>query len=239
MGVLPLFGFGSFVFASVVVGVRLLLLAWRTREVPELAIGIALLFGGGFGYLLVMLTAGIRLVGGPLAAAGLLIGAACLAIGASGLVFGMRAIFRPSARWARALAIGLTGVLALSVAGRCLDPMRIPSAPWIYWTTTGTSAVAYGWSAFESLRYASLLRKRARFGLADAWIAQRFLLWGVSASAAVGIHVTSIAGRILHGTSEIPPALLALGSLLGLTAAAGIWLAFFPPRRATALAKLS
>jgi len=67
-------------------------------------------------------------------------------------------------------------------------------------------------------------------GLASADIAQRFLLWGVAGSAAVGIHVCSAANRLLD-PDTIHPALLIVQAVLGLSAAIGIWLACFPPRR--------
>jgi hypothetical protein len=53
------------------------------------------------------------------------------------------------------------------------------------------------------------------------------------------MHVVSMAGRLLYGAAPPPPWLLATASLLGVVAAAGIWLAFFPPRRVRSLVQLS
>lgn len=239
MNALPVIGFGAFVAASFAVGVRLLLLAHRTRQAPELSIGVAFVAGGGFGYLLVMLSMGMQVLSGGAAAAALLAGAACMAIGAVALAIGVRAIFRPGDVLARRWIAILAAALAISLAGRLADPMRVPAAPWIFWTSTLASCFAYTWSAVESLHYAATLRRRVRIGLAEAWIAQRFALWGVAASAAVAIHVVSMYGRAHYGTAATPPSMLALSSLLGLVAAAGIWLAFFPPKRVRTSPQLS
>src|SRR5262245_56617561 len=72
-------GFGAFFVASLVVGVRLLALAARTRRAPELLIGLGVLGIGpvGFGFQVLAL-----FVGDPDAAEALsAIGAAAVAIG--------------------------------------------------------------------------------------------------------------------------------------------------------------
>ncbi|RIL00119.1 MAG: hypothetical protein DCC71_19080 [Proteobacteria bacterium] len=239
MAALHVIGFGAFVIASFAVGARLLLLARRTRQAAELSIGVAFLAGGGAGYLLVMLSTGVRVLSGPAAAAALLAGSACLAIGVVSLAVGVRAIFRPGDVYARRGIALLAAALAVSLLGRCLEPMRMPSAPWIFWTSSLASCAAYAWSAAESIHYAVTLRRRVRIGLAEAWIANRFALWGVSGCAAVAMHAISMFGRAQFGTAPVPPALLAAASLLGVVAAGGIWLAFFPPRRVRSRAQLS
>jgi hypothetical protein len=49
------------------------------------------------------------------------------------------------------------------------------------------------------------------------------------------MHAASAANRFV-ASDGMHPALLATSSVLGLGAAAGIWLAFFPPRRRRAAA---
>ena len=50
-------GFGSFLLASLVVGVRLILLSHRTRQLPELLIGVGVLGIGPLGFGLSMIGA--------------------------------------------------------------------------------------------------------------------------------------------------------------------------------------
>ena len=50
MELLGAIGGVSFILASLVIGLRLLLLARRTRELPEFVIGLALFLMGGLGY---------------------------------------------------------------------------------------------------------------------------------------------------------------------------------------------
>jgi hypothetical protein len=59
LGAVALLGFAAFVAVSLSVGLRLLRLASRTRELPELAIGVAL-FAGGVGYSLFILMFSLR-----------------------------------------------------------------------------------------------------------------------------------------------------------------------------------
>jgi hypothetical protein len=220
-------GFGSFVTASLVVGLRLLALARRTRELPELAIGTALFVGGGLGYALVVAAFALRAFPAPLVPVALVAGSFGTALGAGALALGVQRIFRPGAVWARVLWRGIAAVLALGFAGRMLDPTAVPAADWIFWSSTLASTAAYTWSALESLRWRRLVLRRARLELADPALARRFALWGLAAAAAVGIHLCGMANR-LAGHTGIHPALLAVQSLLGLVAAVGLWLAFFP-----------
>ena len=52
--ILGVIGFGSFLAVSLAVGTRLLLLARRTRRLPELAMGLNFLLAGFIGYALLV-----------------------------------------------------------------------------------------------------------------------------------------------------------------------------------------
>jgi hypothetical protein len=223
VAVLALIGFGAFVLASMVAGVRLLLLARRTRQAPEAALGAALLLGGGVGYLLMVLAHDV--VARPLAPVTLLAANLSLHAGALLLAAGTAHIFRPGDARGHAAVAAIALALAFSYTLRLWDPGTIPAAPAVFWTDTIGSAAAYGWSAFEAGRYAALLRRRLRLGLADAAVARRIALWAAACGAAVAIHVASGANRFLveQGTH---PAVLALSSALGLGAALCLWRAF-------------
>jgi len=230
VGVLAAIGFGSFVLASMVVGVRLLLLARRTRQAPESALGAALLLGGGVGYLLMVLALDLlpRLLAPPaLLAANLSLhaGALCLAIGTAH-------IFRPGDPSGRAAVAAIALVLGFSYTLRLWNAGTIPAPPLVFWTSTIGSAAAYAWSAAEAGRYAARLRRRLRLGLVDPAVVRRIGLWAAACAAAVAIHAASAVNRFLVGQGT-HPLVLAGSSALGLAAAVCLWLAF-PARRAAA-----
>lgn len=231
MEALALLGYGAFVLGSLVVGVRLLRLWLRTREVPELAIAVTLL-AGALSYAL-----GIAALASPLSTllAVLLetVAAFFSHLAAASLALALRLIFRPDARWARVLQIALTFGVALAFSTRLVDPLAFPPPGFVFWPYALTGACVYTWSAVESLHHHRLLRRRARLGLAEPGLARRLLLWGVAGSAAVGIYLTLMVERVLH-PGAIPPWSILLGSALGVVAAVGIWFAFFPSRRARA-----
>jgi hypothetical protein len=233
VAVAALIGFGSFVLASGVAGVRLLALARRTRQGPEAALGAALLLGGGVGYLLMVLA--LDVLPRPLAPPVLLAANVSLHSGALFLAIGTARIFRPEATWARGAALAIGAVLAGSDVLRFRDPGAIPPAAIVFWTSTLGSATAYAWSAAEAGRYWSLLRRRLRLGLVDAAVVRRMGAWAGACAAAVAMHAASAANRFVV-SDGMHPAALAVSSALGLGAAVGLWLAFFPPRaRRTAL----
>lgn len=233
MAAAALIGFGSFVLASGMAGVRLLLLARRTGQGTEAVLGAALLLGGGIGYLLMVLA--LDVLPRPLAPPVLLGANVSLHAGALLLALGTARIFRPEARWARGLVAAIGVVLAGSDTLRFLDPETIPPSSLVFWTSTLGSAAAYAWSAAEAGRYQARLRRRLALGLAEPAIVRRVTAWAGACAAALAMHVASAANRFLV-SEGMHPALLASSSLLGLGAAAGIWLAFFPPGRSRAVA---
>ena len=241
MRALSMLGFGAFVAASVVVGLRLLALARRTRELPELCIGAALLLGGGIAYALVQASLALRPTSIPLALAVARAGVLTAATGSLALLFATWRIFRPGERLGAALfatGAALVAMAALLVFATTPDGERNVSDP-VYWTLTAAASLAYAWSALESLRYHALLRRRERIGLADPELADRFRLWGVAAASAVAIYAVGVVNRVLVPVG-VHPVAMAIQSCVGLVAATSIWLAFFPPaayrRRFTARA---
>jgi hypothetical protein len=225
---LSLLGFASFALVSLWVGGRLLGLALRTRHAPEAAVGTALFCGGGLGYVLAI---GSRMDLLPADWAGdvRLAGAAFIHLGSAALAVGCWRIFRPSERWACALCLAIVGALATSFALRLSDPPGAGlSNPLHFWPMQGLGAATFGWCAFESARYAALLRRRVRLGLAEPEMQERFVLWATSASCAVGVHLCVMANRF-SDPIVVSPALVITTSALGFVTAVTVWLAFFPP----------
>jgi hypothetical protein len=235
LGALAAIGFGSFVLASAIVGLRLLRIAVRTGEASELAIGTALFAGGGIGHGLIVLSFGLHAFPASVMPIAVLIGNAAASAGAIALSFGVWRIFRPADRWPHTAIAAIIALLVLSLFERMRLLTTIPTTPFVFWSFTIASGATYGWSALESLRFHAMLQRRMRLGLADAAMARRFLLWGIAGGAAFVIHVLSMVNRFLDPTTIAPP-LLVVQDGLGVAAAIGIWLAFFPPRRMQSVA---
>jgi hypothetical protein len=228
LGLLTLLGFGAFVGVSFVVGLRLLLVAQRTREVPELSIGGAL-FAGGLGYCFYILTFVVKLFPGAMREAGYIAAIASLDVGVVFLLLGVWRVFRPGERWAAvAFASGVAALVThLFVGVVSYDPSGARGF-FTFWLFNGVAAAGYTWSACECFRYHGLLRKRARLGLADREMVHRFLLWGCAGGAALLLIGLGMLNRFLV-EQGVDPSLMVAQSLLGLVSAVSIWLAFFPP----------
>lgn len=229
MALLQLLGMGAFVVASLALGTKLLGLWRRTRQVPELAIGAAFLLGGGLGYLafFALVVAAGRGADARVLAALLLLGMACTCLGGLAHAVGVASIFRPGVRWTTpaiaAVALWVAGAFVFGIAG---GPERAAQA---FWAAVLGILPLYVWAAAEAFGTAHTLHRRARLGLADPVVAHRMAQWGVSSSMVVAITVSTFAARLVYGP-VMPPWVGALNALLGLVAAAAIWLGFFPPR---------
>ncbi|HTO07785.1 MAG TPA: hypothetical protein VMR86_12105 [Myxococcota bacterium] len=223
--------FPLFVAVSLFLGVRLLMLASRTRRLPEFAIGLNFLLAGALGYSLLIAAESLRVLG-PYAGLGSFAGVTAISIGAFTIALFSQRVFRPESRASRAGLAGLALWLLLGVAGSWPLHVRGESdglGVWLgHWAPNVGMLVAYGWSSFEPSRYAALMRRRAQLGLGDPLVANRMLLWGVGTGAIAGVAGLHLAAQIL-GHYELPPSLLGLVSSLVLVTALTEWLAFFPP----------
>lgn len=227
-------GFAAFFFASLVVGARLLGLAASTRQAPELLIGLAVLGIGpvGFGLQTLAALAGDSSLGEALAATG-----ACAVAGGiwAKLTFNWL-VYRRESR----LALGLALLLATAVAahllaqpllGSFLDAtrdVRLTAARGV------VQALALAWGSAEAFAYWARLRRRARLGLADPVLVNRFWMWATSAGAAGLGTAIGVAASVATGVDPLRlPAILVSSSAHGLVAAVGMWLAFAPPEAYT------
>jgi hypothetical protein len=221
---ISLIGFSAFVVASLVAGGRLLLLARRTRQIPEAALGTALFLGGGIGWALLVF--GLQVLPETVAPTMRILGNLCIHIGGTALAVGTAQMFRPGQLRARAAVALIAAVYAVSFWQRLLDPTALPAPVFVFWTSTLAGAATYGWSATESWRWHARLRRRLTIGLAEADGTRRMGLWAAASAIAVAIHVVTAANRFVR-PEGLHPVALALSSLLGFGAALCLWLAFF------------
>ena len=224
-------GFLAFFVVALVVGVRLLLLARRTRRLPELCIGIGVLGIGpvGFGLFVVAQQLGVA---SPFHR--LLAGTGMLAVAAGvccKFVFNWR-VYHPTSTALRALVFAVVLAHAVTFVYQGLGPgfAAYNELNWSYTLRILLQIGALLWGSAEALHYWGLMRRRTRVGLADPVVTNRFLLWGIGAGAAGMGSLVGTAAQITLGTASYEiPWVLASSSAHGLVAALAIWLAFLPP----------
>jgi len=223
-------GVVAFGGVSLVVGVRLLALAARTRELPELAIGTGFVVGVLLGFVPESLVYSSDLVAEawvlPLVRmAEISIRVCAFAI----LVFTWR-VFRPEARHAVVLVGGIGALLVVSHWAAPYGARFADDPGQVAWSKAAFAArtAPLLWGMAESLRYWRASRRRMALGLADPMLTNRFLLWGIAMGAA-GFLMGSVLIAPLFGLSAAERIWLLLESGFGCVAAAAIWLTFFPP----------
>lgn len=232
MELLGVLGVVAFALACTAVGGRLLWVARRTREAPELAMGLAFIASGAAGFPLLTAAQILGLTAGPTATSHLLmvLGTAFTYTGYVGLAVGCWRIFRPAARWPVApIAAGSLALLAaLAGVTASAGAERLATRDLAFWSGLGVGALTFAWNASESFLLHGQLRRRLALGLADAAVVNRVLLWGVGCVAAFAMTTHGIVVRVLSGP-VVPEGHRVVSSLIGLGAAVAIWLAFFPP----------
>jgi hypothetical protein len=225
-------GFLTFFVVSLVVGVRLLLLWRRTRQLPELLIGIGVLGIGPVGFGVAVAGRLIDESKPDLATAMVAIGALAVAIGAGAkFTFNWR-VYHPESRAVRLIPMVAAPVL-LAVWLTELATGRFahldPTSP-VTLIRTSLQIACLLWGSGEALRYWTLMRRRVRLGLGDPVVANRFLLWGIGAGAAgIGSFIGIAAQLVTGATAGEASWVMVSSSLHGLVAAVALWLAFVPP----------
>ena len=231
MGWLAALGGGAFVLASVVVSARLLALALRTRELPELLVGLNLALSGALGYPVAIYA---RVVHDPALRAALqILHGAMMVVGLTSVVIFNWRVFRPADAWARRLSIAYPAVLVALFAWQTAAPgwaefAKHTSGPWRV-LPYGT-LFALGWAGIESLLYYQKLRKRLALGLAEAVTTDRLRLWAIAMLAA---FMTSLLVQVVRsmGVAMTGSVTGLIVGPLGIVSASAMWLAFLPPQR--------
>lgn len=233
MQLLALPGFLAFFFVSLWVGVRLLAQGARTRELPELLLGIGVVCIGpvGFGFSMLAAAAGAANPEAPSVWAGL----SSVAVGcgtAAKATFNWK-IYHPRSRVVGAIAIGAIVLLAGAIVADGLTTGFAPASwmqpGWILARQFIQVGVLY-WGAVEALLWWRRMQRRARIGMGDPVVANRFLLWAIGAGmAGSGSLVGTIVGLSLgRPLGELPALTLTLAGF-GMVSACALWLAFAPP----------
>lgn len=233
-------GFVAFFVVSLAVGIRLVALWWRTRQLPELLIGIGVLGIGPVGFGALMTGATLLSRGGSpddlVIRAILGAGTATIFVGVvAKCVFNWR-VYRPESATARtatfAVTLGLVGLYVHTAAVRDFLPAQTVDGPALFQTALQVGALF--WGSAEAARYWLKMRRRAALGLADPVVTNRFLLWSFGAGAAgLGTAIGTLASWLVDLPSLQIPWVVASSSAHGLVAAIAMGLAFLPPRAYT------
>jgi hypothetical protein len=220
------------VLVSWIVGLRLIFLARRTRQAPELLVGLGLFLVGGWWSPLVAVgrqatglsdgaRAALVCAGGVTAIAGML----CLAL------FTYR-VFRPGTTWAKALVatmgLALIGVFVAQTFGSGWGAFARSETGW-WRLATWIGVTDYFWANAESWRQYWMLSRRQRLGLADPIVTDRLRLWSLALSTAVAASILlAVCQTMGIGVAGTQIGLLTT-VVVALISATCLWLAFLPP----------
>jgi len=212
-----------------IAGARLIRLSRRTGEAPERLLGISFALTG---VAYVGWTLPYVVAMGPMAEPSDFAAWIVYSIGCVPYLLFVRVVFRPGPGWPQWLVIVSVAALALSATVLTLSGDRYPGLAnpffWIQWLGYTAPCV---WLTIEAVLCRRNAVRRARIGLADPIIVNRYLLLGIFGL----FQVFACLSDILMG-SDLATYQAASGLadiLLGGSELAGIatlWLAFFPPK---------
>jgi hypothetical protein len=233
MQLFGLFCVSAYCVASLIVGVRLLRLARRTGEIPELMIGSCFISGGLIGFpasvaaqLLVSDSPDLARWMAMAYAVGLAIAAACILVA-------WWKIYHSASRWGPWVVSVWMAFLAgacVSQLGRPLAELTPGAGPWQSLRAV-VQGGAYAAIAFSGFRYHVLLRRRLRLGLADPVVANRIWLWSVAAFLVTLQYGYTLAIPWLSSLFDAVSVAPAFVGTLGVLIALSITHAFYPPQR--------
>jgi len=231
--IIPIFIFFG---TAMVVAVRLLLLSYRTRQLPEFSLGIGLVLMSVVGMPLAVFGRLPSTVGTPLGNAFFALGLSLVCVGIVLLFAFTSSVFHSENRSARRALVAAAlimaaldlGLIHAASQGSTLAEIIPRTRPWAI-GIIAMVVMAFAWTGFESLRYYQQLRRRRALGLADAVVTNRFLLWGIAGWTAVVLCGSNV-GFLLAGKAIlVEPVALYTMALAGSVLSATWYLTFFPP----------
>lgn len=218
---------------TLVVGGRLLLVARRTRMLPELLLGISLVASGvgqGFGQL------GQRVIWttpGAFATTMSALTFGFVVLGSMALFVVVWRIYHPGrtyGAWVCCLALPLLGLsFGMRVATGDFATNDLISPGMLL--HQALRIALFSWASVEALHYQAKLRRRLVLGLADPVAMNQITMWGLSSIGMVGLDGIITWNLFVMGRPALShPTSTALILFLALAVSLCTWLAFFPPQ---------
>ncbi len=222
---------------------RLLLLASRTRQAPEVWGGLYFA-GTAIGIPLRVVGNGVAIDDPALAADLNTWGHVFFAGSTCALALFTWRVFRPHARWANRLApLSIASIVGMTVWTLATGAVSAERSISIL-LTNATRIVPLVWAFLESSRYWRVMRRRQALGLADPVVTNRFLLWALWTGALTALPAMTLGLRVLARVadalglyggadfSQEPAVFVAVRAVFVLSAPIGaiaLSLSFFPP----------
>jgi hypothetical protein len=199
------------------VSVRLLRLASRTHELPELALGSSVLLATGLGY--PMLVASAATGSAPLRMSGALL----VDVGFMLTALFTAHVFRPQARWPQAVVAALAACFLVQLA---LVVRHEHTGGLVQMLLAST---VYGWTALEAWLRARMQQRRIALGIGNPVLANRLQLWALmGATSTLAALVNAV--TIVYGIMPLEdPIVLVVTTSSGLVQATALLLALAPP----------
>ena len=223
----------SFACVGALVGFRIARVAKETGREPERWIAICLIAICGIAYPGLLLSRALPWV---LPIVGSSLSVAAADVGAAAIFHFTRCVFRPDVRWLRPALRIVAGILVVHWAGSTLELTRTFQAGGAAltpgkWTAlvSAVSGAGFAWTAWESFRYWTVLRRRVPLGLADPLVVNRVALWAMTGCSSVLINVANAWTSLAEVSFVDDPLTMTLTGVLGLMNAAFLFLAFLPP----------
>jgi hypothetical protein len=218
------------------IGARLLGVARRTRQLPELLVGTAVFTYSSLA-LPALMAMGLPWISLGAARALQLVQQSANCAAVTALILFTWRVFRPDEAWARlATLAGIALALlaswgTVSLAPEAPGASAIPAQvrPWVSLMVLVWNG-AFLWTGLESLRFHAKMRRRLAIGLGDPLVCNRFLLWAVWGLGCFALGLLNL-GYNLSGLdlSRHPAPLLTISAATSLSSA--VWyLAFFAPQ---------
>ena len=234
---IALIGMGVQAIVSLVVGIRLMGLARRSRRFPELALSLETLLMPALGYPSLMIAVGLERFGLPGVALVVFFSLSVIMVaGLMNYYFTWR-VFRPDETWA-GIACGVAtwlmlaplGGLAVHVGHDGINAGIQGAHAWTFPLVLGGLS-GMGWTSVESFHYYWMSRRRLRIGLAEAPVCNRFLLWALASGGWVCLSTLS-AILLALGVNPLSHGFFTLCvGATGLVNSVCMMLCFMPPER--------
>ncbi len=232
MQIIAAIGGLSFIVASLVTGMRLLLVARRTRQLPELVLGFGLFLMGGLGYPMTLLAELGTFLSDDARAGFVVANTLSAVVGLTLMAFFNMRVFRPGSRIASFAVWVIAALFAVAFVARASSTGFAPIALGGAMQSTlhaALTVVCLGWAGTESLLYHQRLRRRMQLGLSDPLLVNRLWLWAQGMFSAMLLSgISSVCGALGIAFNQTTAGVLTVG-VMGSLAAGSVWLAFFPP----------